>query len=70
MKAKLIFDLNEPDDIQAHNLAVNAWKLSLLILEFDNYLRAQLKYNDKLNEHEYAAIGKISGKLIERESKR
>lgn len=46
MKAILEFDLNEPDEREAHKRAVKADDLFTAIHEFDQYLRTEIKYVD------------------------
>jgi len=50
MKATLSFNLDEPDDRSAHKRAVSATDLYIAIHEFDNYLRARLKYEELTEE--------------------
>ena len=46
MKSTLEFDMNDPDEVSQHNLAVNAWKLVAVIQRYDNILRGWLKYDN------------------------
>ncbi len=46
MIAKLIFNLEKPEDVEEHRLAINARNMSIVLDELDNYLRARLKYED------------------------
>jgi hypothetical protein len=65
-KAILEFDLNEPEDIQAHKRAVKAVDLSLALWDIEQYLRGQLKYNDEnLTSEAYDALDKAKDKFYE-----
>ena len=55
-KAILEFDLNEPDDASAHKRAVMSYELTAALLDIEEYLRTQTKYNDKLKEDAYNAL--------------
>ena len=46
MKAKLIFDLNDPDDCRSHELAVKSFAMNSLLWEFDQWLRSEIKYKE------------------------
>lgn len=46
MKGILEFDLNEPDDREAHKRAVKVDDLYAAITQFDQYLRSEIKYTD------------------------
>ena len=46
MKAKLIFDMNEPDDRIEHQHAINGSKLAVALYDFDQWLRAKSKYEN------------------------
>jgi len=47
MKAKIEFDLSEPEDRTEHEQAVNGWKYSMVLYELDQELRRIWKYEDK-----------------------
>ena len=47
MKAILEFDLNEPDEREEHLRCVRALDLCLVLWDFDQILRSEIKYNDK-----------------------
>ena len=47
MKATLNFDLDDADDKMAHLRCTKALDLALALLHFDQWLRSQIKYNEK-----------------------
>jgi hypothetical protein len=55
-KAILEFDLNEPDDVIAHKRAVMSYELTAALLDIEEYLRSQTKYNDNLSKEAYDAL--------------
>lgn len=59
MKATLEFNLDEPSDVQAHLRAIKSIDLVLALHEIDEYLRVELKYNEKLNDAEQAALQRV-----------
>ena len=52
MKAQLKFDLNDPDDINAHMRCVKAFDMAIVLWDFDQWLRGQIKYHNK--DYQYA----------------
>jgi len=62
-KAILEFDLNEPDDVTAHKQAVKALDMAIVLWDMDQYLRNQLKYNDKITGEVYDALDKAREQL-------
>jgi hypothetical protein len=50
MKAKLIFNL--PEDQEDFNYATNGFKYYMALVEMDEWLRAEYKYNDKEEMYE------------------
>ena len=63
LKATLEFNL--PEDQEEYLLYNSASTLYSILLDFDNYLRAEIKYNDKLSDKEYKVYDKIRDKLYE-----
>ncbi len=63
MKARLEFNL--PADSEEHKSALNGSRYLAMLDDMDNYLRSELKYNDKLTDEQYAVFEKIRAKLIE-----
>ena len=63
MEATLKFNL--PEEQPEFDNAVNGWKWSVAIWEFDQHLRSQIKYNDKLSECECDTYEEIRDKLWE-----
>ena len=65
-KAILEFDLNEPDDVEAHKRAIKALDIMLALWEFEKYLRGQLKYNEEgLTSEQYDVLDKARSKFYE-----
>ena len=50
MKAKLIFNL--PDDQENFNHAINAFNYYMALVEMDEWLRSEYKYNGKEEMYE------------------
>ena len=63
MEATLKFNL--PEEQTEFESATNGWKWSVAIWEFDQHLRSQIKYNDKLSECECDTYQEIRDKLWE-----
>ena len=57
-KATLEFDLNEPDDVEAHKRAIKSIDLVFALWDIDQYLREQVKYNESLSKEAYDALDK------------
>ena len=64
MKATLEFNL--PDDQDDFQDAVNGQKWRLMVWNFDQKLRSQLKYNDKLSPEQYKVYEEIRNLLWEK----
>ena len=64
MKATLEFNL--PDDQEDFQDAVNGQKWRLMVWDFDQKLRSQLKYNDKLSSEQYKVYEEIRDLLWEK----
>lgn len=65
-KAILEFDLNEPDDKEAHKRAVKALDMALALWDIEQYLRAQTKYApDSMPEAAYDALDKARQEFYE-----
>jgi len=47
MKATLEFDLDNPDDKLAHIRAVNADNVFTTLWDFDQWMRGEIKHNNK-----------------------
>jgi cell fate (sporulation/competence/biofilm development) regulator YlbF (YheA/YmcA/DUF963 family) len=62
-KAILEFDLNEVEDVTAHKRAVKALDMAMALWDMDQYLRQQLKYNDKITGEVYDALDKAREQL-------
>ena len=64
MKATIEFNL--PDDQDDFQDAVNGQKWRLMVWDFDQHLRSQLKYNDKLSSEQYKVYEEIRDLLWEK----
>ena len=64
MKATIEFNL--PDDQEDFQDAVNGQKWRLMVWNFDQNLRSQLKYNDKLSSEQYKVYEEIRDLLWEK----
>jgi hypothetical protein len=64
MKATIEFNL--PDDQEDFQDAVNGQKWRLMVWDFDQHLRSQLKYNDKLSEEQYKVYEEIRDMLYQK----
>lgn len=64
-KAILEFDLNEPDDKEAHKRAVKSLDMALALWDMDQYLRSQIKYSDEyeLTDEQYKTLDETREKL-------
>ena len=64
-KAILEFDLNEPDDREAHKRAVKSLDLVLALWDMDQYLRGLIKYGDdiELTDEQYKTLEETRTKL-------
>lgn len=59
MKAILEFDLDEPQDKEAHKRAVKALDMAMALWDIEQYLRSQTKYApDDMPEAAYDALNK------------
>ena len=52
MKAKLEFDLDNPDDRMGHMRCVKATDMALMLWDIKQNIRSKLKYSDDLSEDE------------------
>ena len=53
MKAKLEYDLDNPDDKIAHMRCVKATDMALMLWDIKQKIRSKLKYDEKLSEAEF-----------------
>ena len=58
-KAILEFDLNEPDDKEAHMRAIKSIDMMLALWDIEKYLRAQTKYNENLTQETWDALEEV-----------
>ena len=69
-KGILEFDLNEQDEVMAHKRCVKSLDLALVLLDMDEYLRAETKYApDSMSSEVYGALQDARNKLHEIMSK-
>lgn len=64
-KGILEFDLNDPDDINDHKIAVRAHDILMVLWTVDQYIRGELKYNESLPSDAYEALEKLRDELRE-----
>jgi hypothetical protein len=69
MKAILEFDLNEPDDIQAHLRCVKSLDLVLFILKIEGELRGKLKHGN-LTDCQYETLDKFRDEFYQEMNQR
>ena len=60
-----ILKYNLPEDTQEFQTAVSGYKYRWLIQEVDQYLRSEIKYNDKLSNDTCKAFELIRDKIRE-----
>jgi hypothetical protein len=66
MKAIIEFNLDEPDDIEAHKRFTNMNAVYLALWEFDQEMRSTIKYNIKeYNGDQLDALDKMRAKFHE-----
>ncbi|MEY3311609.1 MAG: hypothetical protein RL348_942 [Bacteroidota bacterium] len=63
---KAILEFNLPDDQDDFQDAVNGQKWRLMVWNFDQHLRSQIKYNDKLSEEQYKVYEEIRDMLYQK----
>lgn len=60
---KVTLSYNLPEEQEEFELASKGARYSYIIDEFDNWLRAELKYNDKLTDQEHDIYQTVRDKL-------
>ena len=65
MKAILEFNMDEFEDVVAHKRAVKSLDVLLVLYDFDQHLRSELKYNENLTDEQYEKLDKVREKLYE-----
>lgn len=66
MKAIIEFNLDEPDDIEAHNRFTTINAVYIALWEFDQEMRRQIKYNTEgYNGDQLDALDKLRAKFHE-----
>ena len=65
-KVKVIFDLNDPDDVMSHRRFMQSTDMALAMWEFKNKLWRMLKHvPDDMPDNEYKAIQNIQKDFLE-----
>jgi len=65
-KAKLIYDLNEPDDIMAHKRAVKSFDMALAIWNITHNTKKSLEWSmDGKEINKYEALDLVYEKIYE-----
>jgi hypothetical protein len=65
-KVKIIFDLNDPDDIMTHRRFMQSTDMALALWGFKNSLWRMLKHvPDTMSDDEYKAIQNIQKEFLE-----
>lgn len=65
-KVKIVFDLNEPDDVLSHKRFIQSNDMALAMWEFKNRLWRKLKHApDTMPDDEYKAIQNIQKEFFE-----
>lgn len=65
-KVKVIFDLNEPDDVISHRRFMQSIDMASAIWEFKNKLWRELKHvPDTMSDDEYKTLEKIQKDFLE-----
>jgi hypothetical protein len=62
---KAILEFNLPEDAHEYNLVNKAADMSVVLHEFDQYLRGRLKWEDNISDLEYKAVEEAREKLWE-----
>lgn len=62
---KAILEFNLPEEQDDFEVASKAYRYKISLEDFDNYLRARLKYEDISDEKIYECIENIRNKLHE-----
>lgn len=63
--ATLTFDLAEADDRRAHLECIKVSDVIMVVYNLKQFLREQLKYNEKLTDEQYKVYETVSDKLYE-----
>ena len=58
MKAILEYNLDEPQDVDAHKRAIKSLDMAIALWDIEQYLRAQTKYNENLTDAQYDVLDK------------
>lgn len=66
MKAILEFDLDVPEDATAYKRCNSSLDMWMVLWEYDQWLRSQIKYNDKLSGDEKNAYEDAREMLYEK----
>ena len=64
-KAILEFDLNEFDDRVEHARMIKSLDILMMMHEYDQYLRSETRYNEKLTQEEHDVLQLARDKFYE-----
>jgi len=62
---KAILEFNLPEDAHEYNLVNKAVDMSVVLHEFDQYLRGRIKYEDSITDDAHNAVEEAREKLWE-----
>lgn len=65
MKAILEFNMDDGENRDNFDNAVNGWKWKQAVCEIDQWLRSEVKYNDNLSEEQYKIYDSTRDKIRE-----
>lgn len=65
MKAILEFNMDDGENRDNFDNAVNGWKWKQAVWEIDQWLRSEVKYNDNLSEEQYKIYDSTRDKIRE-----
>lgn len=63
MKAILEFNMDDGENRDNFDNAVNGWKWKQAVWEIDQWLRSEVKYNDNLSEEQYKIYDSTRDKI-------
>ena len=64
-KAILEFDLNESEDRDEHTRMMKSLDILMVMWDYDQYLRTQIKYNEKLTQEQHDVFQEARDKFYE-----
>lgn len=63
--SKIILEFDGIEEQNEARTALDGWKWQSVVWEMDQYLRAQMKYNEDITDDAYAAVESAREKLKE-----